>query len=108
MRVNNEERLLEIRRIPNKNNDPKNILAKETTKLLSPDIIAFLDMTFSIPHNMVAQITRKSPKLGFVHKLEGAIPPKDKTIVPVDIANKASNCFLVIFSFKKIKANMVT
>src|SRR3989339_1583956 len=88
--------------IPNKNNEPKNILEKVTTQLLSLLSIAFFEMTFSTAQSIVADNTKKSPIFISFEIFVNSIKTKPNNIIPIAI-----NCFFVIFSLRKINANIV-
>ena len=50
---------------------PKNILANVTTMFDSPSVIAFLAITASTAHNIVAMMIRMSPSDGFDQRVPG-------------------------------------
>ena len=81
--------------------EPKNILEKVTTQLLSLFSIAFLEITFSIAHKIVAARTRKSPVLISAESFVICI-----TTSPSNMISMAISCCFVIFSFRKMTARI--
>jgi len=85
----------------NKTREPKNILEKVTTQLLSLFNIAFFEITFSTAQSIVAAKTKKSPVLISAERFCICIRINPNNIIPI-----ASSCCFVIFSFRNMKANM--
>ena len=81
--------------------EPKNILEKVTTQLLSLFNIAFLEIVLSAAQKTVAANIKKSPALISAERFVSCIKTNPDNIIPM-----ASNCCFVIFSFRKMNARI--
>ncbi len=85
--------------IENNTREPKNILEKVTTQLLSLFNIAFLEIVFSTAQRKVAARTKKSPVLISAEIFCICIRTSPSSMIPIAI-----NCCFVIFSLRNMNA----
>lgn len=86
----------------NKRSEPKNILEKVTTQLLSLFSIAFFAIRPSIAQRTVAAKIKKSPVLISAEIFVSSITKSPRSMMAV-----AKSCRFVIFSFRNMKAKMI-
>ena len=82
--------------------EPKNIRLKTTTQLLSLFSIAFFAIVFSIAQRTVAPRTSMSPIRISAENFDNCIRSKPNSMISIAI-----NCFLDIFSLRKMNARIV-